>query len=346
MKKIITALIAVFILLFSSCQRDAEPKLEKFTAYYFDYFDTATTIVGYAESREAFDEICADITDELSEYHRLYTIYTRYNGLNNLYTINNTEGAVEVDQKIIDMLTFAKEAYTLTGGNTNIAMGSVLSLGHAARTHGERHPESAVLPDVEKLKAASLHTDIENLVIDKENNTVTLLDSDMSLDVGAVAKGYAVEMVAKSLEEKGISGWLLNIGGNVRAVGARPDGTKWTVGIENPDATGEDDAYLAYLAVESEAVVTSGSYQRYYYVDGKAYHHIIDPETLFPGENYRSVSVVCDSSATGDALSTALFCMTYEEGSALVNSLENVEAMWVLPNGEVKYSNGFEKYTK
>ena len=338
--------MAVLILIFSSCQNTENQKFEKFTAYYFDYFDTATTIVGYAESREEFDAVASNIAAELAEYHRLYTIYTRYDGLNNLSTVNSTDGNVEVDEKIIDMLLFAKDAYNLTDGNTNVAMGSVLSLWHSARTHGERHPESAVLPDMEKLKVASLHTDISNVVIDEQNNTVTLLDPDMSLDVGAVAKGYAVEMVAQSLEKKGISGYLLNVGGNVRAVGLRPDGTKWTVGIENPDAAGETDAYLAYLAVENEAVVTSGSYQRYYYVDGKAYHHIIDPETLMPGENFRSVSVVCKSSATGDALSTALFCMTQEEGGTLVESLDNVEAMWVLPSGEIKYSSGFEKYTK
>ena len=343
MRKLAAVITVAFVLLLSSCQKS---EAEKFTAYYFDYFDTVTTIVGYADSKEEFDNVCADICAEFREYHRLYTIYNSYEGVNNLCEVNRADGATEVDPKIIDMLLYAKEAYYLTNGNTNVAMGSVLSLWHSARTHGEKHPESATLPDMEKLKAASLHTDIEKVVIDKENNTVTLMDSEMSLDVGAVAKGYAVEMVAKDLEQKGISGYLLNVGGNVRAVGARPDGTNWTVGIENPDATSEKDAYLAYLAVESEAVVTSGSYQRYYFVDGKAYHHIIDPETLMPGENFQSVSVICASSALGDALSTALFCMTYEEGDALVASLDGVEAMWVLPDGEIKYSNRFAEYMR
>ncbi len=341
MKKLLVCAV-VILLLFSSCEKAPE----KFTAYYFDYFDTATTVVGYAKSKDEFDSVCEKIRTELEEYHRLYTIYTRYDGLNNMYTVNTSSGEVEVDEKIIDMLSFAKEAYTLTNGNTNVAMGSVLSLWHAARTHGERHPESAALPDMDKLKEASLHTDIEKLIIDEKKGTVSLLDDDMSLDAGAVAKGYAVEMVAKMLEDSGVNGYLLNVGGNVRAVGLRPDGTKWTVGIENPDANGENDAYLALVSVENEAVVTSGSYQRYYYVDGKAYHHIIDPETLMPGENFRSVSVICESSALGDALSTALFCMSQSEGEALVESLENVEAMWVLPNGDIRSSSNFSKYEK
>ncbi len=333
----------VLLLLLCSCGK-AEP--QKFSAYYFDFFDTATTIVGYAESKEEFDAVCDGIKSQLYEYHRLYTIYNSYEGLNNMHTVNNSDGSTAVDVKIIDMLTFAKEAYYFTGGNTNIAMGSVLSLWHDARTYGEKHPDSAYLPEMEKLKSAAEHTDIENMVLDSENNTVTLLDEGMTLDVGAVAKGYAVEMVAQGLEEKGIYGYLLNVGGNVRATGARPDGTKWTVGIENPDSKGEDDRYLAYLAVENEAVVTSGSYQRYYYVNGKAYHHIIDPETLMPGENFRSVSVICNSSALGDALSTALFCMTYEEGNTLIESLDGVEAMWLLPTGELKHSSGFNNYSK
>lgn len=337
------AIVIALVLLLCSCRENTS---EKFTAYYFDYFDTATTVVGYADSREEFDSVCKDISTLLEEYHRLYTIYNRYDGLTNMHTVNHSDGATVVDEKIINMLSFAKEAYYLTEGNTNVAMGSVLALWHDARKYGEKHPESAYLPDMEKLRKAAEHTDIDDLIIDSENLTVTLADSEMTLDVGAVAKGYAVEMVARELEEKGISGYLLNVGGNVRAVGLRPDNTKWTVGIENPDAKGTDDTYLAYLAIENEAVVTSGSYQRYYYVNGKAYHHIINPETLMPGENFRSVSVICPSSALGDALSTALFCMTYEDGAMLINSLENAHAMWVLPSGEIKYSKDFKTFLK
>ncbi len=343
MKRFLVFIALLF--LFSSCSADVEGEKQKFTAYYFDYFDTATTIVGYAESKEKFDAVCTDVCEQLYEYHRLYNIYNSYDGITNLHTVNRASGAIEVDERIIDMLLFAKETYYATDSKTNVAMGRVLSLWHDERTHGEKHPESAKLPDMDKLKEASLHTDIEKLVIDEENNTVTLLDG-IQLDVGAVAKGYAVEMVAKALEKEGISGYLLNVGGNVRAVGPRPDGTKWSVGIENPDKTGEDDAFLAIVGADNEAIVTSGSYQRYYYVDGKAYHHIIDPDTLMPGENFRSVTVLAQGSDIGDALSTALFCLSFEEGKALIESLPDTEAMWVLPSGEIRYSEGFEGYLK
>ena len=163
--------------------------------------------------------------------------------------------------------------------------------------------------------------------------------------MGAIAKGYAVEMVAQSLEQKGISGYVLNVGGNVRTVGTKPDGSKWTVGIENSFENAET-AYLEYLYLSGESVVTSGSYQRYYEVDGKNYHHIIDPVTLMPAERYRSVSVVCRDSGMGDALSTALFCMSLEEGMALLESIEDTEAIWIFEDGTKISSDGFGLYTE
>jgi thiamine biosynthesis lipoprotein len=166
----------------------------------------------------------------------------------------------------------------------------------------------------------------------------------MRLDVGAVAKGYATEQVARWLEAQGVSGWLLNVGGNVRAVGKKPDGSLWMAGLENPDEDAKD--YLAYLQLESEALVTSGSYQRYYIVDGKSYHHIIHPDTLMPSEGYLSVSVICPDSGMGDALSTALFCMPLEDGKALVESMEGVEALWLTTDGVQTTTSGWHKYVK
>jgi thiamine biosynthesis lipoprotein len=167
----------------------------------------------------------------------------------------------------------------------------------------------------------------------------------MKLDVGAIAKGYAVEMVVRSLEELGISGYVLNVGGNVRTVGPKGDGEPWLVGIENPT---EDAAepYLVYLHLTNHSLVTSGSYQRYYVVDGTRYHHIIDPATLMPAQGYLSVSIICPSSADGDALSTALFCLSPEEGLALIRSLDGIEAMWVLSDGTKQFSDGFLQYSQ
>ncbi len=359
-KRILTLLAAVLMLtsipFVSSCKSetdhrgetatsDAKEK-EKFSTYSFDYFDTVTTVVGYESSKEKFDAVANAVLAELAEYHRLFTIYKRFDGLENLCTVNElTNGEhreVTVDKRIIDMLLFAKDMYKTTNGTVNIAMGSVLSIWHDYRTEGMNDPASAALPPMDKLTEAAKHTNIDALVIDEANCTVKITDPQMTLDVGAIAKGYAVEMAARTLEENGIGGYVINVGGNVRTVGAKPDGTSWTAGIENPEDTSAD--YIALLELTSEALVTSGSYQRYYVVNGESYHHIIDPETLMPSKGYLSVSVVCPSSAVGDAFSTSLFCMPLEEGKALVEATEGIEAMWVMPDGTKHYSDGFQSY--
>ncbi len=344
MKKIIIVFTLIASLLLPSCKKDdGEAAKNKYTAYSFDYFDTATTIVGYTETEEEFNSIVAEIEAELLTYHRLYDIYTLYDGVDNLCKLN-VEKEIKAEDKIIDLLLYSKEIYTLTHGKVNVAMGSVLSIWHAYRERGTDDPAKAELPPMEKLEAAALHTDINKLIIDAENKTVRLDDSEMKLDVGAIAKGYAVEMTAKMLEDRGVDNFLLNVGGNIRAVGSKPEGEKWLIGIENPDTEKEDMPYIEYIKSESFALVTSGSYQRYYYVNGERYHHIIDPDTLMPGTDYTSVSIICQSSGMGDALSTALFSMSLDEGKQLIESVDGAEALWVMPNGEKICSSGFESY--
>ncbi len=343
----LSLLLAFCILTLSSLCTSCKQKTTKYTAYSLDYFDTATSITGYAADRAEFDRISDKILDLLGEYHRLYTIYHRFDGTENLCTVNELQdGAhpvVSVDARIMDMLLYAKEMYLLTDGQLNVAMGSVLSIWHDYRTAGLDEPWAAELPPMEILREAAEHTDIQKLIIDEETSTVWLADPRMTLDVGAIAKGYAVEMAARFLEEQGISGYVINVGGNVRTVGGKPNGEEWLVGIENPD-TESDTAHLVYLSLSGESVVTSGSYQRFYTVGGKNYHHIIDPSTLLPAEGYLSVSVICQNSAMGDALSTALFCMPLKEGLALVERLPDVEALWVTADGEKHFSSGFSAY--
>lgn len=350
MKRIICLILVLFIIsgtiTLTGCKKDET--YEKFTEYSFDYFDTVTTIIGYEKSKPDFDANCDKIKGLLDEYHKLYTIYNRYDGINNLCLINSVKDVahpeLEVDGKIIKMLKFAKEMYEISDGKLNIAMGSVLSIWHNYRENGLDNPENAELPSFDALNGANEHTDINNLIIDEEKGTVYISDPQMKLDVGAVAKGYAVEKIADYMKQNGMDGYLLNVGGNVRAVGNRRDGEKWKVGIENPDTENDEKPYIEYLEINDMSLVTSGSYQRFYTVDGKNYHHIIDPETLMPSERYLSISVLCESSAYADALSTALFSMELEDGRRLIESLTDVEAMWVTTDGQQKYSSKFKDY--
>lgn len=318
---------------------------ERYTVTYIDVFDTATQIIGYADSEEEFKQQADILKAELESYHKLYNIYTAYDGLNNIRTINRNAGVapVEVDKKIIDLLKFSIELYHTTDGQVNIAMGSVLSIWHDYRTAGISDPSNAALPSMEALQEASLHTDINNIIIDEEASTVYLADPDMSLDVGSIGKGYAVQMVAEYATELGYDNLIINVGGNAFAVGTKADGTDWTVGIQNPDLEAKNQV-LKSISFANNCLVTSGDYQRYYVVDGVEYCHIIDPDTLMPATNFSAVSILCDHSGKADALSTALFCMSYEEGLEIINSIDGAEAIWVFEDGTIKYSENFEDY--
>ena len=180
-------------------------------------------------------------------------------------------------------------------------------------------------------------------LIDEEASTVYLADPQMSLDVGSIGKGFAVQRVAEYAKELGYENIVLNVGGNVCAVGSHVNGDNWRMGIQNPDLNASNQV-IKRVAFSDNCLVTSGDYQRFYVVDDVEYCHIIDPDTLMPADYFKAVSIICNDSGLADALSTALFNMTYEEGLALISSLENAEAMWIFEDGSIKYSEHFEDY--
>ena len=335
-------LILILSMIISGCGQTAQEKEKiQYTKTYMDVFDTVTTIIGREESEEVFQKNAEQIHAALLTYHQLFDIYNEYDGVANLKTVNDLAGkeAVVVDEKILDLLLLCKEEAELTNGAVNVALGSMLDLWHEARTEGIEDPENAKLPDRDALEEAMLHTDISKVIIDEEAKTVRFADEDLKLNVGAIAKGYATE---KAIE--GINGnYLLSVGGNVRVTGPKTDeGTPWIVGIQEPDKL---DSYCYKLAVTGGSVVTSGDYQRFYEVDGKRYHHIIDPETLMPAAYYRSVTVLCEDSGRADALSTALFNLPLEKGKELAKTA-GVEVLWIPVSGDVVMTDGMENMIK
>lgn len=319
--------------------------LKEYEAKYLDCFDTITTVTVCMESEESFRKLEPELHALLQEYHQLFDIYNNYEGLNNLKTINDNAGIkpVQVDREIRNMLEFAKEAYELTDGNVNVAMGSVLAIWHDYRAAGMQKPDLAQVPDQSQLEQANQYTNIYNVEIDHSASTVYLPDSGMRLDVGAVAKGYAVGKLCDLLKERGVTSAIVSAGGNVQTMGTRADGKPWRVGIQNPD-TSSKNMYLHALRLEDMALVTSGSYQRFYMVEGVRYHHIINPDTLMPWNEYQAVTILCRDSAMADVLSTAVFNMKLEAGQELIESLEDTEAIWVLPDGTEVTSSGFDEY--
>ena len=353
-------------------QRYAAASLEegqqRYTATFLDVFDTVTEITGYADSQEEFTRQAELLKERLAYYHRLYDIYHVYEGINNIKTINDNAGIapVKVDGAIIELLRFSQEMYLETDGQINIAMGSVLSLWHDCREAGIENSKEAALPAVEELRAAGEHMDLSQLVIDGadsetgtayladgekgtayladgETGTAYLADGEMSLDVGGIGKGYAVQRAAEYARSLGMERVLISVGGNICAVGEKSPGVPWRLGIRNPDLESETP-YVVKVDVADVSVVTSGDYQRYYTVDGVRYSHIIDPDTLMPPGTFASVSIIAADSGRADALSTAVYNMSFEEGLSFVNGIRDAEAMWIFPDGSIRYSEGFEAY--
>ncbi len=345
-KKIISVILLILIIISLTGCGDKEPI--RYQSEFIMLFDTVTRIVGYSKSKEEFTEYAQIIYDNLKEYHQLYDIYNDYEGINNIKTINDNAGIkpVKVDKRIIDLIKFSKDMYEKTNGKTNIAFGAVLRIWHEYRTIGIEDPANAALPPEEELRIASEHTNIEDIIIDEEQSTVFLRDPFMSLDVGAVAKGYATEQVSKIAKESGMNSALLSVGGNVRAINKNVTSNEpWNVGIQNPDTEAEESV-IKIVKLDDSSLVTSGDYERFYIVDGEKYNHIINPDTLYPAKYFTAISIICKDSGLADALSTAVFCMPFEEGLEFINSLPEAEAMWIFSDKTIKYSDNFESFIK
>lgn len=348
MKRAVMLIFAIIIILsLPGCTSS----MQQYQTEFFGTFDTVVSVIGYAKSQDEFTKTAQLIYDEFDYLNKLFDIYNDYEGINNIKTINDNAGtAVEVDPLIIELIKEAKEWHEKTNGAVNIALGPVLKIWHDFRTAGIENPEGAELPPIELLEEAAKHCDIDKVVIDEENGTV-MIEQGMRLDVGSVAKGFAAQKTAEKLIDMGIDNILISAGGNVRAIGAPADDrTKWGVGLKDPDSTlaysTSEENLLDVAYVDGLSVVTSGSYERYYTVDEKNYHHIIDEKTLMPSQYYKSVTVITKDSTTADVLSTALFVMNQDDALKFVEGLDEVEALWVLADGEIMRSSGMAAYLR
>lgn len=324
---------------------------EKHTDSFFDTFDTITQIVAYTESKEEFDSYIDIMHNRFLELHQLFDKYNNYEGVNNIKTINDNAGIapVKVDKEIIDMLLFSKEWYEKAGEETNIAFGPVIKIWSQYRDIAEANPEDAKLPPRSDLENANRFTDMDKVIIDEKNSTVYLEELHMSLDVGAVAKGYATEIVAREIQNHGLTSGIISAGGNIRTIGKPLDGLRerWGVGIQNPDlSVSANSNILDTVFINDASVVSSGDYQRFYMVGDKVIHHIIDPKTLMPADYFHAVTIITPDSGLADFLSTSVFLLPYEESRKLVESLDDVEAIWVLKDGTIEATDGMKKLMK
>jgi len=358
-RKVISIFVICSLFLLTGCQKKVT--YEYMTKRFVGPFDTITTYITYAKSGEDFDKQCELIDEKLNYYNNLFDKYNVYDGLNNVKTINDHAGkeAVVVDEVLIDLIELCIQRNHEISNKVNIAFGSVIDIWHMYREEAESSGGIGEVPSLEQLQKANEHTSLESIKVDKEEKTVYIDDENVSIDVGATAKGYAIELIKQDLIAMGVDNFLLSGGGNVVSYGERKiqkEGefyldecqNKFCVGIESPQdgnyaKKSDDSENEAILVVQGESIVTSGDYQRFYEdVHGVKYHHLIDPDTLYPAVHFRSVSIVTEDSGLADFLSSAVFLMEYEDGIKLINSLDGVEAIWLLEDGKIRLSDGLK----
>ena len=280
MKKI---LLLMCILLLTGCKNNMYKK----TMF---YMDTYIEVKIYDIFKNKSNELFENIDNIYSEYHKLTDRYNSYDDLINIYYLNNrldVNESIEISSKLSDVINYGIDAYNSTNGYVNIALGNVIDVWNKYRKEGKEVPKMYEL--------TSLDIDINDINL-KDNKY--LKKKDVKLDLGSYAKGYVTEIVAKYLEDNDCNKYLINAGGNVR-VGKSYKSDKFIVGLEEPFNTSN---IYDTLSVENTSVVTSGSYQRYYKVDGIIYNHIINPKTLFPDNYTKSVTVITKDSGYADVL--------------------------------------------
>lgn len=341
MKRILAAALACLLL--TACT--PAKKYEKHSGTFFGTFDTVVQFVAYTETEEEFNRHREALESTFQELHKLFDNYNTYEGVPNLRTINDNAGKapVHVDARLIELLKSTLEREKTLSAKTSVTSGALFQVWHKVREEVIDNGQPAYLPDEAALQEAARHKGAEHIVIDEAAGTVFIDDPLVQIDLGAVAKGYATEYAAKKLAEEGLESGIINSGGNVRTIGKPMDErARWGIGISNPDyvlgESTEENAEVVYVADQS--VVTSGDYQRFFTMDGERYHHLIDPDTHWPPTHFRSVTIVTKDSGLADFLSTAVFLTDYESGRKLVESLDGVEALWILPDGTKEFTEG------
>ena len=310
--------------MFTGCAAEKTPEKRSEVGF---YLDTVITLTAYTDDAQV-------LKDALEECGRYEKMLSRTIEGSDVWRINHADGEpVEVSEETAEILRCAKRISELSGGAFDITVAPVSTLWDF--TSGK-----AELPDAEAIERAAALVDWTKVELD---GTTVTLPAGMMLDLGGIAKGYIADKVKAWLEARGVKHAILSFGGNIVAIGKKPDGTDWKVGIQDIDkGTG---AYMLVARNGGGSTVTSGIYERGFDLDGVRYHHLLSPRTGWPAQNeLASVTVFSESSMEGDALATAAFVLGPEEGMKLIESLEGIEAVFIARDRTVTYSSGAGDY--
>ena len=322
--KRLTALLSASILLLSGCSGLPRERSQTYTDTLFD------TVI----SVQIFDSVDEDVLEGCEKLCKKYdSMFSNKIEDSEISRINSAGGnPVEVSKETIKLIKKGIYYSEMSDGVFDITIAPVSNLW-------DFKAETPLVPSPEAIAEAVSHVNFENIII--RDNTVKLTDPHAGIDLGAIAKGYIADRIKDYLEEEGVRHAMINLGGNVLAMGSKLDGSDYNIGIQEPfDETGEP---ITSVKISDKSVVTSGIYQRYFKADGKIYHHILDPNTGYPCENnLYSVTILTDSSLTADALSTTCFLLGYDRGMKLINQLDNVDAVFITNDNQIHYSKNFQ----
>lgn len=353
MKKILFILMFLSAITLAACngidnKNDDENGLTRYSRQYLNVFDSSVGVIVWTDKNsDEVTDILNHIHDMLWEVHHHSTKYDSILGVNNVYYINNNpDTVIEVDPMLIEMIDMSVEIYNypLSQGMFNISLGSVLDVWSTYRSQCLDDGICEV-PSLETLEAANTMSNPNLIEIDYDNETVRI-PQGMMLDLGGIAKGYGAELVGDYLREVGIDTFLVDAGSsNIEVSGINPSPHRdyWSIGLRDPD-----DATEAYARISLESgwnAMSSGDYERFYTVEGddKDYHHLINPNTLMPVWHIRSVTVVAQDPTLGDLYATIAFLLEIEDAIAFIDSLEDVEAIWLDADRNIHMSANMEE---
>ena len=327
-KKHIFLSILSFVLIFSLCSCSSSAKKVSKTTK--TLYDTVTTIELYDGDKTLLKD-----TENLAEsYQKMFD----GNDVNSeIYKLNNAAGKkTTLSEDTLNLLSFATFSSELSDGAFDITVKPVMDLWNFSA-------DNPKIPSDSEIKEKLQSVGNSNIVI---NGTSAVLDNGAQVDVGGIAKGYIADRLVEYLRSRGCKNALINLGGNIYAMGKNKKGNDFTVGIQKPFAkTGEYSAKI--IGLSDMSVVTSGNYIRYFKKDGKIYHHIIDPKTGCPADNnLNSVTVISKYSAAADVLSTACFVLGKEKGIELVNNTQDAEAVFITKDGKITVTDGLKMNDK
>lgn len=300
------------VVLSSGCSLESKYDCEFFA------MDTVMTINAYGSKSESA------VKAAQNEINRLDKLLSVQKENSEIFKLNQSK-KMTVSEDTLTLITRSKELYTLTDGAFDISCEPLI------REWGFYSGLENKVPSQKAIETALEGVGAEHIKI--KDSTVTL-DDNTSLDLGGIAKGYASHKAVEILKDNGVTSALMSLGGNVRAVGSKPDGESWSVAVTDPD---DNSKSIGTLKISDKAVVTSGGYQRYFEENGQTYHHIIDTKTGYPADSgLKSVTIVSDDDALADALSTALFVMGLEKSRKFYSENSSLfGAVFITDKGEI-----------